>query len=78
MALEGPVKSMPKEDARKRDGPGGMPVEIWGDVANFLSLQDCCTLASTCQQLCALDLPRVVLGEHCPAQGDSRPMSSGP
>ena len=42
-----------------RQGPGGMPVEIWGNVAKILSLQDCCRLASTCQQLWKLDLPHV-------------------
>ena len=75
MAPEWPVKSMHIEEAPKSDGPGGMPVEIWGKVATILSLQDCCRLASTCQQLWKLDLPHVVLGERCPAQG-AVPLSS--
>ena len=75
-APEWPVKSMPKGEARV-GGPGGLPVEIWGSVAKFLSLRDCCKLASTCQQLWKLDVLRIVLvdliapGKRSPAQGDS-------
>ena len=59
-----------------RQGPGGMPVEIWGNVTKLLSLQDCCKLASTCQALWSLDLPRMVLpsalGKKILARGDGK------
>ena len=54
-----------------RQGPGGMPVDIWGNVAKLLSLQDCCKLASTCQALWKLDLPRVMLDRDEPGEGRS-------
>ena len=63
----------------ERQGPGGMPVEIWGNVAKHLSLQDCCKLASTCQALWKLDLQRVVLPQVLggkSAQGVGNAMSS--
>ena len=37
------------------DSPG-LPVELWGQVASFLTLHESCMLASTCRALWAMDL----------------------
>ena len=35
------------------------PTEVWGRIASFLSLHQCCKLASTCRALWTMDLPYV-------------------
>ena len=59
-----------------------LPVELWGQVASFLTLRESCMLASTCRALWAMDLLSVtvlqggksecdLLNEgSCPAPGD--------
>ena len=37
------------------DSPA-LPVELWGQVAGFLTLRESCMLASTCRALCAMNL----------------------
>ena len=61
--------------------PGGadspaLPVELWGQVASFLSLREACMLASTCRALWAMDLLSVTLegwGERAPGGDTSAP-----
>ena len=57
---------------RGSNGHAPVPVEVWGQVARFLSLREHCMLASTCRALWTkLDLPHVMLtGEHSTAQGE--------
>lgn len=62
-------------------GPA-LPVELWGQVASFLSLREACVLASTCRALWEMDLLAVTVSQggesgwelleegKCPAPGD--------
>ena len=47
-----------------------LPVELWGQVASFLTLRESCMLASTCRALWAMDLLSLeVLGREETAPG---------
>ena len=49
------------------DSPA-LPVELWRQVASFLTLRESCMLASTCRALWAMDLLSLTVskgGEMC-------------
>ena len=47
--------------ARGETHSPALPVELWGQVASFLSLREACMLASTCRALWAMDLLSVAV-----------------
>ena len=40
-----------------------LPIELWGQVASFLTLREACVLASTCRALWAMDLLSVTVSQ---------------
>lgn len=53
--------------ARERNNSPALPIELWGQVASFMTMRESCMLASTCRALWAMDLLSVAV-----LQGESR------